>query len=211
MPSRKLAASIAIALGGGLLAVPAQQWPGLSQTNSAYEVSLAKGEMVGGPDGRQVQRVFLTAGTNKFGFVVPEGFRVDASKPQTIVLSDADFSCFITLKLLDPPAEAGKSEIEICRNLASNRFPGGAISDEFTEFAMNRSGPAFDLRWKNSGGMSQSARIAYVPAASGILELSLLTISDKFAENRGVFTSVLSSLCSNETGNLQIRPISPYP
>ena len=47
----------------------------------------------------------------------------------------------------------------------------------------------------------------FIPFAAGVLEFSLLTHSDKFADGKYLFHSLLLSLQCNESGQLEILPI----
>src|SRR5438105_1380591 len=79
------------------------QLPGaVTETNlPSFRASLKTEEVVGGTNAKPLQRVFLTSGTNKFTFMVPEDFRVDASMPNKIVLNSPDYSCFISVRFVD--------------------------------------------------------------------------------------------------------------
>ncbi len=166
-------------------------------------------EFIGNTSERQVQRVYVSAGTNQFAFTVPEGFRADASNPRKIVLSDINYTFFLTIRFSDQRSgEARSAQTETCRGLALSRFPGAMIVKESAESAGGRSGPAFDLQWKNSAGTEQSARVAFVPSTVGIIEFDLLTRSNKFNEGRSFFAVLLASFRSNEGGKLRITPVS---
>jgi hypothetical protein len=181
-----------------------------SQADSpTLQVSVKNEEFIGNTNERQVQRVYVTFGTNEFAFTLPEGFRADASNPQKIVLSDADYTCFITFRFLDPKS-GGVREVSAgsCRTQVLSRFPGATITNERSEFVGNHSGPAFDLQWKNSAGTEQSARVAYAPSSIGVVEFSLLASSNRFDDCRVYFSMLLASFRSNEDGKLRITPVS---
>ncbi len=171
----------------------------------SLQVSLRNEEFIGGENHRQVQRVYVTSGTNQFAFTVPDGFRADASNPQKIVLSDVSCTYFIVLRFAGPMTAASDAlQIDAYRNLALRQFPGAKISSEFSEFAANHSCPAFDLQWINSGGSEQAARFVYIPTAAGVLEFSLLTSSKNLEGGRNIFKVLLASLRTNEGGKLTI-------
>ncbi len=174
-----------------------------------FRAAVRNEEFIGNTNERQVQRVYVYYGTNQFAFTVPEGFRADASNPQKIVLSDINYTFFLTIRFNDRSSgQANSVQVATCRSLALNRFPGATIVKETSEYANSRSGPGFDLQWKNSAGTEQSARIAFVPSAVGVIEFNLLTRSNKFTDGRSYFAVLLASFRSNEGGKLRITPVS---
>jgi len=154
----------------------------------------------------QIHRAYFTIGTNHYAFMVPSGFQMNASDPEKIVLSDADYTCFISIRNAGRlPAEAQDSPENYFRNLATVRFPNGTISDEISEFAANHGGPGFDLQWTNSSGAAQAARIAFIPTATSVLEFSVLCTSNKFNDGQLYLKVLLASFRSDEGGKLEIN------
>ena len=164
--------------------------PGLKAT-------LHGGETIGT---HQVQRAFLDVGTNRIVFIVPGGFWMDGSNPQKIVLTAADKSAFITVRVL---ATAG-SEMGF-KEEALNRYPGAKITQESFDLVANHSGPSFNLEWMN-GGVAQSAHISFIPTAAGILEFSVLSRSSDFKDARNNFETLIGSVQTNESGKIVIVP-----
>ena len=161
------------------------------------------------PNMPPVPRAYVTTGTNQFAFLVPEGFRVDASNPETILLIKTDYSCFLTFRIVGP-ATAGTTDLkpDSCRELLSNRFPGAKIADVFSLAAANHGGPAFNLQWTNASGVAQSARVAFIPSAAGLLEFSLVASPGRFPAGQPPFNSLLLTFRTNEGGKLEIIPPS---
>lgn len=199
-------------LSAGLFACAARadQYYEQNQTDQQiFRASVRNEEFIGNTNERQVQRVYVSCGTNQFAFTVPEGFRADASNPQKIILSDINYTFFLTIRFSDRRSGgANPAQVEACRSLVLNRFPGATIVKESAEFASGRSGPAFDLQWKNSAGTEQAARVAFVPSSIGVIEFNLLTRSGKFSDGRSFFAVLLASFRSNEGGKLRITPVS---
>jgi hypothetical protein len=187
-----------------------QLWSSDAATNSpAVQVSLKGGEFIGGLNRRQVERLFLTVGTNQFAFRMPEGFHADASNPRNIILTDTDCTCFICVRF-DNSLKADPDGLhpDACRALALNWLPGARIAAEFSGFADHHSGPGFDLKWVNSGGVEQLGRITFIPLSSVIVEFSLLTSPEKLRDAQSIFRGVMSSFCTNDSGKLRIEPVS---
>lgn len=169
---------------------------------ASFQATLRNGETVGV---EQVRRAYLSSGTNQFVFVVPPGFRMDGSNPEKVILSDATYSCFLALRIAGPlPGKIRDLRADFCRDLLLQQHPGAKISDEFSQSAANYTGPAFDAKWEGPSGTTQFARVVFLPSPVGILEFSLLSKPDKFAEGKGLLNFLLLSFRSNESGTLDL-------
>ena len=176
----------------------------LQPTARGLSVSL-KNEATAGTN--IVRRVYVTSGASQFAFGLTDGFRLNAY-PEKILLTSAQDNCFLTFRLTTPAsANLKESETAIYRRLALSQFPGATISAELAGRVANHAGPAFDLTWRNSGGGTQAARIAYIPVAAGVLEVSLVTTPDKFGGDQYYYNSMLASMVTNESGKLE--PAAP--
>ena len=176
------------------------QFPG---TNTAPQVALKSGEVIGSTP---IQRAFVTSGTNVFVLVVPSDFRMDASNPEKIVLVNSESDCFLTVRI--NTLETTQPETDAYREVVLKRYPGAQIVNEYSEVVGTRSGPAFDLQMKGAGGVSQSARVAFIYSPCGVLEFSALTTSNNFARGQYFFNFLLHTFRSNEGGKLVIEPFS---
>jgi hypothetical protein len=199
LPVRTLALASALITAENALAQLA-----VLQTNSpATKLELRAGETIGDT---QVRRAFLTVGTNQFVFRVPTGFKLDASQHEKLIASDSAGS-FVTLRIL--PNMPSSDGTQAWQELARKQFPESTITAEFSEFALNRSGPAFDISWL-AAGARHSARVVFIPSSAGLLEITLLTPPDRFASGETALKIVLSSLQSDEHGKIVIVPLPSY-
>ena len=181
--------------------VPAKPEPVLMPS---FTATLKNGETIGI---EQIRRAHLSSGTNQFAFVVPEGFRMDASNPERVVLADSNYNFFLSVRIV-VPGRFRDAQTDLCRDLLLKQHPGARISDEFSQSAANRSGPAFDAQWDAVGGTVQSARVAFIPTSIGILEFSLLSRPDKFAQGKYYLNFLLLTFRSNEGGTLELPVFS---
>jgi hypothetical protein len=199
----------ALLLGALLVAVRASAGEPLSDSTAAatnqpaLSVSLRGGETV---RGHQVERAYLSVGTNEIVFIVPTSFRMDASDPQKILLTDNTGGCFITVRISGAPHPDAAAQSDFFKAEALSRFPGAKISSQSSEFAANHSGPAFNLEWDGSSGSEQSVRIVFVPCAAGILEFSVLARTVDFKDAQTYLSLLINSVRSNETGKIVIIP-----
>ncbi len=162
------------------------------------------------PARQPVYRAYVTAGTNKFAFLLPGGFRMDAKSlaQNTITLVNTDYTCWITFRIAGPvPIGAKELDPKPCREILLSQHPGATILEEFSLGAASQSGPAFDLHWETSGGVAQAARAVFIPSAAGILEFSLLASRGNLSKFRGSFNSLLVSFRASVDGKLEIPPL----
>jgi hypothetical protein len=164
----------------------------------------------GGPGLMPADRAYITAGTNKFAFLIPAGFRVQTTDSQQVTLVSHDYNCLLTWRLLGPvPPETSELEPAPYRALLLSRHPGGKIVEEFTLPALGRQGPAFDFRWNAAGARANRELVVFVPALAGVMEFSLLSSPEKFDTARSEFDLLrLSFRASDANGKLVVPIIS---
>jgi len=127
------------------------------------------------------RRAFVTAGTNRFAFSVPEGFHLEPSTPNLVSLISADYHSVLTFHVAAPGAPAGQEPpAAVCREAVLQQHPDAKILQQFTLRAANRTGPAFDVAWNAPGGSQRNQRVAFIPAMAGTLEFSLVCTTDAF-------------------------------
>jgi len=162
-----------------------------------------------GPRIATVRRAYLTAGTNRFAFVVPDGFRLDASEPEKIRLVSPDYHCLCTIRLLCGLPEAQAPAAQACRQLLLSEHPEAIVLSEFALNAADRYGPAFDLRWNAKGGMLRTERAAFIPSRAGVFEFSAVGSPTNLTETQTMLSQVMLSLStSGPDGKLVVHPLS---
>jgi hypothetical protein len=162
----------------------------------------------GGPGRMPATRAYVTSGTNRFAFLVPAGLRMDGAMAQGIIrLVSNDDSYHLNFRIVGPlPPDAKEVAPEPCRELLLSAYPGAEILEEFPLAAASRTGPAFDLRCRNSSDMPQSIRVAFIPSAAGLLEFSLVAHPAKFPQAQSSFNTMLLTFRSNDSGPLEDTP-----
>jgi hypothetical protein len=165
---------------------------------------------VGGPGLVPADFAYVTFGANKFGFVMPPGFRPETEDAQKVTLVSADFSCLITFRVLDAvPRGASELDPAFYREVALSRHPGGKIIEEFSLAAASRRGPAFDLRWNATGGVPRHERVLFIPSDAGVLEFSFVSSLEKFEASRPGFGAMLLSFrAADADGRLNMPVLS---
>ena len=194
-----LTPALALLCAACSLARPA---PAQTATNqpAVFDAVLRNGETVGN---RRIQRGYITMGTNEFSFIVPEGFRRDPAPAARICFVNQDYDCFLTLRLADHRPDGGSLvSAESCRAAVLEQISNATLCHESTLTIADHTGPSFDAQWMGAGGTLQRTRIAFVPSAAGVLELSLITTAAKFTRGQYFLTVFSQSFRSNEKGPL---------
>jgi hypothetical protein len=204
-----LAALTALSLGLLRPSARAEDLPEIWATNPPPPLK-ADVKYIGGPGLIPVNRVFVSCGTNQFTFLVPDGFRLDASDPRKLTLVNADFTCLITWRVLGPvPTQEAGPDQSFYREMLLKRHPGGKILEEFSLSALGRYGPAFDLRWGGAGGLARRERLLFIPTLAGIVEFDLVSSLETFGARIQQFNDVLVNFrASDEHGKLVVPMIS---
>ncbi len=159
-------------------------------------------------------RAVATVGTNRFAFIVPKGYsmRLDEVNRQLRAVEHED-KCSITIRLLGTSTNlvdqaSGTLKPEGIRALVFDRFPTGRITEEFALGAAGRTGPAFDLTWKNGAGLKLQSRLAFILTPAGILEFHLMTGVAEAEEFKYALNSLMLTLRVAENGKLELPELS---
>ena len=156
------------------------------------------------------RRVFVTSGTNKFAFLIPDGLQINNDTAHgKLRFMSIEKNRMISFSILDP-APAGDQELnpETYRNLALSRHPNGKITEEVSCGAAGKSGPGFDIRWTGEAGIAQCTRFGFVPTDAGVLEFEATTSPDKFRELLSGLNTLMGTLNLSTNGKLEVPPIS---
>jgi hypothetical protein len=156
------------------------------------------------------RRAFVTAGTNRFAFSVPAGFRIESSNGDSVSLVSTDYHSVLTFRIAAPGAPPGREPpAEVWRQTVLERHPGAAILRQFTLTAANRTGPAFDAAWGAPGGLQRYERVGFIPALAGTLEFSLVCAPDTFQKAQSDLNFVLLTFrASDAQGKLDLPRFS---
>lgn len=163
----------------------------------------------GGPDQIPANRAYITAGTNKFAFLLPDSFRLSQSDAQKVSMVKRDGSCIISVRVIGLTSSAIKSfDGAAARALLAEEHPDAMISTEFGMSAADASGPAFEILW-GAGAMARASRIGFVPLRAGVLEFSVDASPKNLAPSLGDLNYVvLTFRASDENGKLAATPLS---
>lgn len=200
MPRRKQVCPLLAAISLCLIPPAGRADDSNSETN-APEPATARltarvepGEFIGE---EQIRRVFVNAGTNRYGFIVPPGLRVDASSSGRLTLVEPAMGYYLTMQVIDQAPDA--------RTQLRQRYPGGEITEQSTTEAAGHRGAVYDLRWKNPEGVNRWVRTVFLPAGGSMLQFDLVSDQARLNEAQLALSGLLQRLQSNEQGQLQME------
>ena len=180
----------------------------MGQTNAPpLEAELRHEE---GPGQLPADRVYITAGTNKFSFLIPSELKLQTSNERVVNLSTRDLDCQISFRLawFQPPSGSELSA-EFCQKRLLAAFPSARIIKSFASFADSRTGVAFELELPGPAGSWRHGQLAFIPSHAGLLEFSLSCSPGKFDSGRQKLSTVMLTFrASDEKGQLHISPLS---
>ncbi|MGA2867416.1 MAG: hypothetical protein ABSF95_23325 [Verrucomicrobiota bacterium] len=157
-----------------------------------------------------MRRAFVSAGTNRFAFSIPEGFRPEFSNQNQVSLVSADYNTLLSFRIAThwPPANQGPESAPWRENVLRQR-PFAKILQEFTLTAANQSGPAFDVAWSAPGGQQCRQRVAFIPSRAGTLEFSLMCGTEAFQKTQYDLNFILLTFrASDAEGKLDLPRFS---
>jgi hypothetical protein len=208
---KRLSISIALSLAAalGVLSAEGDDTSAPAQVSTNHPVFTAELRNESAPGLRSISRAYLRCGTNQFAFLVPPGFRLDASDGTKVVLTSPDYGTLITLQLREPLSATTAAETkEMCRQSLIEQYPNASISLEFSRAVDGLSGPAFDLSRRIAGGAVELVRAVFIPSPAGVLEFKLVCSPARFRKASYRFNSLLLSFRAGHDGKLEIVPLS---
>jgi hypothetical protein len=163
----------------------------------------------GGPGQIPTHRAYITAGTNRFAFLLPDSFRLSQSDAQKVTMVKGDGSCVISVKVIGLTPGAIKSfDGAAARALLAEEHPDANITTEFGMSAANASGPAFEILW-GSDSLARASRVGFVPLRAGVIEFSVDAGPKNLGPSLGDLNYVvLTFRASDENGKLEATPLS---
>jgi hypothetical protein len=163
-----------------------------------------------GPGQVPAERAYLTAGTERFSFLLPAGFRGRAGDAACLTLVTTNHDRVFTFRILQPgTAEAQPVTLEVGRGMVFRGHPGAKIAQEFSRVVDGRTGPAFDAEWIEPGGVARKARVAFIPARNSLLEFAMVCSPEKFPNGCQAMNTIFATFrASDEKGELHISPLS---
>ena len=174
--------------------------PQLQTGAVTFGARVESGEFIGA---EQLRRLYISAGSNQIGFLVPSGMRVDLSRADRVTLTEPDLSYFLTLRI-NANVPAGSEADDMLRNRALRDYPGAMLTDEGNTEAAGRRGHLFTLRWRPAEGVDRAVTVAYIPNAAGLLEFSVVAEQRKSSEAQNALIGLLQRLQSSTGDRLRM-------
>jgi hypothetical protein len=154
-------------------------------------------------------RVFVTRGTAKIAFLIPELFQL----AQTPVAGELSMhhpdGAAITMTVVDKiPSDAAGLEALACRDKALELYPKAVITQELPRIGMLRTGQGFELSWMGTDGKAQSGQVLFLPTSAGVLVFRGACNKEKFSALQAGLRTVTGTIATTAKGELKIMPAS---
>lgn len=154
---------------------------------------------------------FVTAGSEKYTFLVPEAYRVDTSDPTKVKLASADFSGMIIMGLVSGSSGGEKMSAEALQAKVMASYPEATINGQQTTCANGQAVPALDFSWKSHTGVTRKSRTTYVPVTGGLMEFTLSASPDSFETSLQQLNLVLMTFRTSSNGKFDYVIGSKFP
>lgn len=154
---------------------------------------------------------FITAGENKFTFIVPQGLRVkgDPAKGR-LTLGNLDGDCSISFSILRSASMEGTQvNVGACRALVLSQHSGGKILKELSANVCGRTGQGFDIEWKPTEDMYQYERIVFIPTKFGMFVFTATSGYNGFPKSQSNLGLVMSTFRASTDGKFKPAQIAP--
>jgi hypothetical protein len=152
----------------------------------------------------------VIAGTNKFAFLVPAGFKLETWDQRKVAAVSRDYSCQISFRPVGLSSDNGAQlNAELYRAKLLADFPGIRIIKSFESIADSHRGPAWEVQLPGPAGTSRRGIVAYIPSRALVLEFQMNCTPEKFDSARQQLSTVMLTFrASDEQGQLHISPLS---
>ncbi len=153
------------------------------------------------PYAGEVTRGIITAATNQFSFVIPQGFkRLAEINGKTLTLTSTGMTATITLRIFEEAVD-GKADLkpESLKQAALARFKDGRIVDEFPGSIESQTGTVFEIEWPGAV-CKMSTRLGFIPYAGGHVEVLVQSPSAEFRSYDASLASFLLTIRTSPVG-----------
>jgi hypothetical protein len=152
-------------------------------------------------------RAYVTAGTEKFAFLMPANFRLAGDPAHgKLQIENQEAGSFISLTFLrssdDEPAETGKAAY---KELLARRYTKARFLDEFSQAAGGHNGQGFDVQWTAPSGLIQRTKALFVPTGAGLMEMTVTTGITNAQVGQDSFDAIFRSFAASVNGQLTVH------
>lgn len=151
----------------------------------------------------QTRRVFVKCGTNEMAFAVPHGLRMDTAGADKVTLVASDTTYYLSFRVRIPGTELAGTESAGEHARLLREYANAKITNEFQAATPENAGRAYELRWTPTGISERLVRVAFIPTAAGILELTLVADLSRAADGTFAFNSILTTMRKAQDGKFE--------
>ena len=149
------------------------------------------------PEKGPVTGYFVLSGENKFSFLAPPGWRMEANQEERkISFYKKDLSSQLTLQIVPVPVilpAAAEEQKARWRERVLTAFPEATIKEQFDCYAGGRPGMGFDLERNFPKDLKLTTRAAYIPYSTGVIEFQLTATPGNFTKHQFALGALMTS------------------
>jgi len=134
-----------------------------------------------------------------FGFALVDGYRVNASNPRNITITEGNYNYFLNLRVI-PSSSSPEERIQTV-------FPDAEVTQRTTIASMGRNRPVLIAAWKPENCPLRQVIITHISTSAGVLEVTLTSRPETFSEGQNLFNDFLSRAKSSEQGSTRFVPL----
>jgi hypothetical protein len=150
----------------------------------------------------EVVSFLILADGREFSFLPPPGWqsRVEEDRGRRLNFTAADGAARIDIELHGhAEGEAADPDRDGAREFIAGQYPGGTILREYTCYASELKGVAFDLERTAANGTRVRTRVALIPYPEGRMRVDLTTAEHLFEGHRLAHANLVTSLQVTES------------
>ncbi len=153
------------------------------------------------PYSGEVTRGIITAATNQFSFVIPNGFRrLPEISGKSVTLTSTGRTASLVFRIFETAVDGGFDfKPERLRENVLGRFKNAQVVDEFPAYIGSTNGPAFEVEWSGQN-CKMASRVAFVPYSGGHLEVTVQSPAVEIRSYDSAFSSFLMMIRSSPIG-----------
>ena len=157
------------------------------------------------PERGEVTGYALLAGTNRFSFLPPVDWQINANaEKREVTLLSHDQIVGMSFKIVvDGIGAREKQDLNKWRQEVLKRYPSAKIVKESTCYSRDVQGICFEFLRIASKKAKLSTRLAFVPFSDGTVEFLLTAPSEKSEDYTFIFANLLTSFHSERCSALK--------
>lgn len=150
---------------------------------------------------------FVTAGEDKFTFVVPQGFRLKGDPGAgRLLLCNPEGDCALSFTIVKNGENQGEPmSAEALQAAVLKLHPHAVMLKEFSASTISQCGPGVDIQWKAEGEIYQCERLSLIRTSYGTFIFTACSSRRRFSEAQSDIGLIMATFRASKDG--KFRPL----